>query len=277
MILACARDLYGSDFKKRVLELNASDERGIAIVRNKIKTFAMVAVNAKTNAEGQSIPPYKLIVLDEADSMTVDAQSALRRTMETYCRITRFCIICNYISRLIPPITSRCAKFHFKPLPKAATLERLTMIAAAEGIACSEGVLELIEEQAEGDMRKAIQMMQSLHRLAMDGTIAEQAVLDISGAVPAATVQLLLATCQQPNGFKQIQTEVDALLLQGYPAGQLVSQLSSAVVVSCTYSDNAKARVSSVLAVADKNLVDGANEYLQLLNVFATICRTAGS
>lgn len=209
--------------------------------------------------------------------MTTDAQSALRRTMETYCRITRFCIICNYVSRLIPPITSRCAKFHFKPLPKQATLDRLNMIAATEGIKCSERIIELIEEQAEGDMRKAIQMMQSLHRLAMDGTIAEQSVLDISGAVPVETVRQLIATCQQPNAFKQIQSEVDTLLLQGYPAGQLLAQLSSEVVVSATLTDGAKGAISKSIAEADRHLVDGANEFLQLLNVFAVICRSAAA
>jgi replication factor C subunit 2/4 len=220
-----------------------------------------------------SIPPYKLIILDEADSMTTDAQSALRRTMETYCRITRFCIICNYVSRLIPPITSRCAKFHFKPLPTAVTLGRLRMIAAAEGVTCSDSVYGLIEEQAEGDMRKAIQMMQSLHRLSKDGTIADQAVLDISGAVPVETVRQLIGVCQEQRAFQKVQAEVDALLLQGYPAGQLLAQLSAEVVVSATISDVAKCRVSRDIAEADKNLVDGANEFLQLLNVFASICR----
>ena len=144
-ILACARDLFGADYKSRVMELNASDERGISVVRNKIKSFARLAVGsskAAATAEGgaggsassHTPPPYKLIVLDEADSMTTDAQSALRRTMETYSKVTRFCIICNYISRLIPPIASRCAKFRFKPLPAEAMVSRLGHIAQQEQV-----------------------------------------------------------------------------------------------------------------------------------------------
>ena len=144
-ILAAAKDLFGVDYRSRVMELNASDERGINVVRTKIKAFAQLAVGsskagaaaadgAGASSGGQTPPPYKLIILDEADSMTTDAQSALRRTMETYSKVTRFCIICNYISRLIPPIASRCAKFRFKPLPAEAMVSRLGHIAQQEQV-----------------------------------------------------------------------------------------------------------------------------------------------
>lgn len=99
-MIALARELYGPDLlKKRVLELNASNERGIDVVRNKIREFAQIAVGARDNVAGYPCPPFKIIILDEADSMTKDAQSALRRTMEQYAKVTRFAIICNYVSR----------------------------------------------------------------------------------------------------------------------------------------------------------------------------------
>jgi replication factor C subunit 2/4 len=126
-VLALARTMLGDAFKEAVLELNASDDRGIEVVRGRIKAFAQKKV---------TLPPgkHKIIILDEADSLTADAQAALRRTMETYSRVTRFCIICNYISRIIDPLASRCTKFRFKPLAREAMVARLSEIAAAEGV-----------------------------------------------------------------------------------------------------------------------------------------------
>lgn len=132
--LAIVRQLFGPELiKTRVLELNASDERGIAVVRNKIKSFAANAVGPV--ADGYPCPSFKVIILDEADSMTSDAQNALRRTMETYSRVTRFIFICNYVSRIIEPLASRCAKFRFKPLHGDVINTRIEYICQGRNVA----------------------------------------------------------------------------------------------------------------------------------------------
>ncbi|KAI7036898.1 Replication factor C subunit, partial [Hortaea werneckii] len=110
-------------------------------------------------------PPYKIVVLDEADSMTQDAQSALRRTMETYSKITRFCLVCNYVTRIIDPLASRCSKFRFKSLDEANAGKRLEDIAKLEGVKLEDGVVDTLLRCSEGDLRKAITFLQSAARL----------------------------------------------------------------------------------------------------------------
>ena len=128
-----------------------------------MKNFAQQTATGK-RPDGVACPPYKIIILDEADSMTKDAQSALRRTMEKTGKSTKFCLICNYVSRIIEPITSRCSKFRFKPLAKETLVARLEMIMEAEGVSVSPGGKEAIIETSEGDLRKAITSLQSCAR-----------------------------------------------------------------------------------------------------------------
>ena len=132
-VLALAKDIFGADFfRQRVLELNASDDRGIAVVREKIKKFAQRKI--ARHPDGRNIPQLQLVILDEADSMTVDAQAALRRIIEAHAKTTRFCIICNYISKIIDPLASRCVKFRFSPIGQEAQRERLRKICEAESV-----------------------------------------------------------------------------------------------------------------------------------------------
>lgn len=113
-VLALAIELFGrSNYRSRILELNASDERGIRVVREKIKKFAQKKIKRDLMDGNRRVPPIQLIILDEADSMTIEAQAALRRIIEEYSTTTRFCIICNYISKIIDPLASRCVKFRF--------------------------------------------------------------------------------------------------------------------------------------------------------------------
>src|SRR6478609_3107546 len=167
-VLALAKELYGPEMmKSRVLELNASDERGISIVREKVKNFARMQLTNPTPGYKQKYPcpPFKIIILDEADSMTQDAQSALRRTMETYSKMTRFCLVCNYVTRIIDPLASRCSKFRFKSLDQGNAVKRVSDIARLEGVKLDDGVAEELVRVADGDLRKAITFLQSAARL----------------------------------------------------------------------------------------------------------------
>lgn len=135
-ILACIKELYGKLNQFMVLELNASDDRGIDIVRNRIKQFAESSVPFQ-----QQSFEFKVVILDEADAMTKDAQAALRRMMEKYSKNTRFCLICNHVSNIIPALQSRCTKFKFKQVPVEVAWKRVKEISEWEGMTLSEDVI----------------------------------------------------------------------------------------------------------------------------------------
>jgi len=169
-ILALCRELFGPElFPSRVLELNASDERGITVIRERVRTFAALhLVNAPASKEYRErypCPPFKVIILDEADSLTQDAQGALRRVMEVHAKITRFCLCCNYVSRIIDPVASRCSKFRFKSLEGGQAKERIREILTAENVAYEDGVIDKSLKVSDGDLRRAINLLQSAARL----------------------------------------------------------------------------------------------------------------
>ena len=186
--MAFARELYGPELlHERILELNASDERGIKVVREKIKGFACTAVG-KATYKGRTVPSFKLVILDEADSMTEDAQSALRRTMELYTKVTRFILICNYVSRIIEPIASRCAKFRFQPLADEAISERLRKICGEEKIEHSDESIKTLIEVSQGDMRRAITLLQSSAQY-NQMKVQSEIIFDVAGRLPDRLVQ----------------------------------------------------------------------------------------
>ncbi|ORY80309.1 P-loop containing nucleoside triphosphate hydrolase protein [Protomyces lactucae-debilis] len=288
-ILALAKELYGPEmFKSRVLELNASDERGIAIVREKVKNFAKTAVTADQTQGGYPCPPYKIIILDEADSMTQDAQSALRRTMEQYSKITRFCLICNYVTRIIEPLASRCSKFRFKPLDASDTVSRLKYIAEQEKVTYEDGVLEALNKTCEGDLRKAITYMQSaakLHRsllsttidldgdttLNLDAKITLDSIAEIAGTVPEGVVQSLLRACKEKQAFGALNKLTKEAVAEGYNAIQIMSQLHDLVVEDEHITNQQKNAILMYLSLTDKRLNDGADEHLQILDMLTTM------
>jgi replication factor C subunit 2/4 len=326
-ILALAKQLYGPELmKSRVLELNASDERGISIVRAKVKDFArqqlssapnynvMVHVQGEGGKEGEKMvryrdkypcPPFKIVVLDEADSMTQDAQSALRRTMETYSKMTRFCLVCNYVTRIIDPLASRCSKFRFKSLEMGSAVKRVSDIARLEGVNMEKGVEEELVRVSEGDLRKAITFLQSAARLvgaanksdsgkrkkrvidddddededAMDvdsepadsSLVTVQSVQEIAGVIPERTLDGL-SKAIFPQNTKNIQYAklakvVEDMIAEGWSAAQTVGQLYESVMFDERITDLQKTKIVAQFSETDKRLVDGGDEHLAVLDL----------
>ena len=162
LALVIVKQLFGDKWKDNYLELNASDERGINVVREKVKSFA------RTKSIGNVT--FKVIFLDEADALTPEAQQALRRTMENYSSTCRFILSCNYSSKIIDPIQSRCALFRFKLLEKRHVEIYLKRIAEKENLALSPAAIEIIYEGSEGDCRRATNILQSTASISPDIT-----------------------------------------------------------------------------------------------------------
>ncbi|XP_024898033.1 replication factor C subunit 4 isoform X1 [Pteropus alecto] len=256
-------------FRLRVLELNASDERGIQVVREKVKNFAQLTVSG-SRSDGKPCPPFKIVILDEADSMTSAAQAALRRTMEKESKTTRFCLICNYVSRIIEPLTSRCSKFRFKPLSDKIQQQRLLDIAGKEHVKISNEGVSYLVKVSEGDLRKAITFLQSATRLTGGKEITEKVITDIAGVIPAETIDGIFAACQS-GSFDKLEAVVKDLIDEGHAATQLVNQLHDVIVENDNLSDKQKSIITEKLAEVDKCLADGADEHLQLISLCATV------
>lgn len=289
-ILALAMQLYGPRlFRSRVLELNASDERGIAIVRDKIKRFARLSVS---NPSPQDLaeypcPPYKIIILDEADSMTNDAQSALRRTMETYSGVTRFCLVCNYITRIIDPLASRCSKFRFRRLDNEHALGRLLYITSQEHISLAENepVLEEVLSIAKGDLRKAITYLQSAAKLSnsLNSTdedvsmvptpITIDTIREIAGVVPESVItSLVQAISSRLN--QQIADSIAELAAQGWSGQQLLDQLHDKYLLDDSLLAQSKNQIALDLFAVDMRLQNGTDEQIQLLGLCLKIAQS---
>ncbi|KAL4960597.1 putative protein transport membrane glycoprotein Sec20 [Aspergillus stella-maris] len=294
-ILALAKSLFGPAlYKSRILELNASDERGIGIVREKVKGFARVQLSHPTGLDADYFdkypcPPFKIIILDEADSMTQDAQSALRRTMEQYSRITRFCLVCNYVTRIIEPLASRCSKFRFKPLDNSAAGDRLAHIAKIEGLSLEDGVVDKLIYCSDGDLRRAITYLQSAARLAgaaqtgkKDGDedeemkdqtselITVRTIEEIAGIVPESVLDGLIAALQPKklgSSYEAVSKVVTEIVADGWSATQVLLQLYRRIIYNDAITDLQKNKIVMVFSEMDKRLVDGADEQLSILDV----------
>ena len=219
------------------------------------------------------MPSIKLVILDECDSMTRDAQTALRRTMEKDAKTTRFCLICNYVSRIIEPLVSRCSSFRFKLLDSDLSIKKLRQIADLESVRISDQLLSELVALSEGDLRRAITLLQSSSLIKEeDEEVTIDDIHEVGGYVPKQYIDNFVDICRSKS-YERLTECVSELIASGYSGSQFLLELHE-WVVNCDeslLSDQQKAVISERIAYNDKRLLDGANEFLQILDVGAVV------
>ena len=251
--MALAREMYSEGWRDSLIELNASDERGIDVVRGKIKDFARAA----SIGEGD----FKIIFLDEADSLTSDAQAALRRTMERYTATCRFILSCNYSSKIIEPIQSRCAVFRFKPLTEADVKEYLSSISSAEGIDLKQDGLDAICSIAAGDLRKATNMLQVA--ASTSKAVDQEAVYESTESIRPSEVDDLLKIALKGN-FSGARSKLDDLIVRHGLSGEDIVQAIHRAVFDLPVDEETKIRLVDRVGEAEFRIVSGSSERIQL-------------
>ena len=271
-ILALARELFGDKFwEGRVIELNASDERGIKVVRDKIKKYAKNAVKLNDN-----IPPWKIIILDEADNMTSDSQFALRKIMEDYSKVTRFCIICNYHHKIIETIVSRCSMFRFRPIPIKEIKNKLLSICQQENIHCSKKNIGKIIKISRGDLRKAVNLLQKCKRnknfISTDkkvksiDSINEELIDEISGIIPIDKLRNFILYCINVD-IEKVETAINNFNNDAYSLTNQIDTIANLIIkdteISNKLSNNTISLIIQKLVEIDQHLIKGCDEYIQ--------------
>lgn len=257
-ILAFVQDLYGSDWRKNFLELNASDARGIDVIRTTVKEFA------RTLPFGDV--PFKIIALDEADNLTDDAQQALRRTMEQYVGTCRFCLLCNYSSKIIEPIQSRCAIFRFTPLSDEDIKKRLQWIAEQENVKISDDGLDAILYVSMGDLRKAINILQASS--ALDSTVTADSVFKVTGRARPEYVRDLLQEAYSGNFMKAREKLYTMLIEYGLSSTDIVKQIHREVF-NLPIKEEEKVTLIEKVGEIEFRLTEGADSEIQLSALLA--------
>ncbi len=250
--IALAKELFSEDWKTAFLELNASDERGIDIVRGKIKDFA------RTRTMGGD---FKIIFLDEADALTKDAQHALRRTMEMFTTTCRFILSCNYSSKIIEPIQSRCALFRFRPLKDEDIAARIKGIAKNENLALSEDAIEAMLYVCEGDLRRAINLLQSAAAFGKD--VDKDVIYKVVAKATPEEVREMLRLALGGNFMEARKRLRELFVTYGVSGEDLVEQFHKEIF-HLDISEAAKVKLLDIVGEYDFRLVEGSNEIIQL-------------
>ena len=298
--LALGREIFKEHFSTRVIEFNASDDRGINAVREKITNEAKKYVTEIISEDGTRIPPYKIIILDEADSMTDEAQDALRVIIEQYSTVTRFCFICNYISKITDAIKSRCSPVYFKKLSNECMISKLNEIAAKESMELSEKILSTIIDVSNGDMRKAIMLLQNLKYLynyknsmnkpiskmdlnelklishvnfgkEINSKVTESDIYDIAACINMKKAHKIIANALDCTSIINITMLSKKIIAMGYPIDNILMQLNKAVLATDKMGDEEKARIIKYSGNIFLKMKECANEYIQLLDYLSCI------
>jgi replication factor C small subunit len=256
--LCLAHDLYGENYREYVMELNASDERGINVIRETVKTFARSRPIGEVS--------FKLLILDEADNMTDDAQQALRRTMERYTETARFILIANYSSKIIEPIQSRCAPFRFTPLPRDAIIRRIEYICEKEHVSILNDGIEAILDLSEGDLRKTLNILQTA--ASVGKPINAEIVYSVVGKANPYSVRDMIFTALNGD-FISARSKLRELLQKyGLSGMDIVRQIHSEIF-KLDIPDKWKVKLADITGEIDYRLVQGANEEIQLSALLA--------
>jgi replication factor C small subunit len=258
--LCLARDLYADSYREHLMELNASDERGIDVVRETVKTFARVRSIGEI--------PFKIMILDEADNMTSDAQQALRRTMERYTETCRFIMCANYSGKIIEPIQSRCAPFRFTYLPRDEHDCYLKDIAVKEKVKLTAEGLDAIFEVCGGDLRRAINTLQSAASL--DKPIDAKVVYSITGKASPADVQKMLKVAIGGDFVEARKQLRDMIQKYGVAGSDIIRQIHTEIFRS-DVPEKWKIRLADVVGEVDFRLIEGADEEVQLSALLAKL------
>ncbi|MFH1850532.1 MAG: replication factor C small subunit [archaeon] len=253
LALVVARKLFGESWRQNFLELNASDERGIDVVRVKVKDFA------RTRAIGEV--PFKIIFLDECDALTKEAQQALRRTMENYTQNCRFILSANYASKIIDPIQSRCTVFRFKPLEKKDVIDIVTRIATEEHLKITDAAKEALYEVSTGDCRRLENILQSC--AAIDKNITEDSIFSMAAVAKPREVGEVLGLAAKGDFISAKKKLLDLMLNYGLSGLDVIKQIQRGIW-DLEIDNRVKMQMISQCAEIEFRMVEGSDEFLQL-------------
>lgn len=261
--VALAKEIYGDDWNEHFLELNASDDRGIDVVRDRIKSFA------RSTFGGYD---HRIIFLDEADSLTDQAQSALRRTMEQFSDNVRFILSCNYSNQIIDPIQSRCSVFRYKPIDDEDVANRLREIAEMENVEITEDGIEALVYTANGDMRRAINALQGASVL--DREVDEDAVYQITSTPRPEEIEAMIQSALTGN-YHQARMQLDELLTdRGLSGGDILSQVHR-LIWEFDVTDDQAIDIMDRVGESDFRITEGADDRIQLEALLAGLSKNA--